>query len=79
MRTVVTVFKNDLSQRELVKSQVKSLCKEIKELENATVFCPKDGKLVEFLGVLRFHKITYGTHFDTKDEETFAGVLKQRI
>ena len=36
---------------------------------DALVFSPKSGKLVEFLSVLKFHKISYGTHFDTKDHE----------
>lgn len=77
MRAIVTVFKSELSKKEHVKLQVKALCKEIKEVDDATIFSPAAGKLVEFLSVLKFHKIAYGTHFDTKDESLLtAKVLK---
>lgn len=69
MRAIVTVFKSELRQREFVKGQLQGLCKEIQETDDATILTPKEGNLLEFLNVLRFHKIAYGTHFDNKELE----------
>jgi hypothetical protein len=65
MRAIVTVFKSELSQRDFVRSQLQPLCKQVIEADDAIIFCPRDVKIVEFLSVLRFHKVAYGTHFDT--------------
>lgn len=69
MKAIVTVFKSELKNREFVMRELMPLIKEKNEVDNALSLCPKDGKLVEFLSILRFHKIAYGTHFDTKTEE----------
>jgi hypothetical protein len=68
MRAIVTVFKSELKNRDFVKNQVEALCNEIRVVDDATIFSPKEGKLVEFLNVLKFYKVAYGTHFDTKME-----------
>ena len=69
MKAIVTVFKSELKNREFVMRELAPLTKEKHELDNALSLSPKDGKLVEFLSILRFHKIAYGTHFDTKNED----------
>lgn len=74
MKAIVTVFKTELKQREFAEIQLHSLCKEVKEVGQAVIFSPLDGKLVELLSVLRFHKIAYGTHFDTRDEKELVKV-----
>ena len=65
MRAIVTVFKSELNQREFVRTQLQDLCKQVIEADDAVIFCPREVKIVEFLSVLRFHKVAYGTHFDT--------------
>jgi hypothetical protein len=69
MKAIVTVFKSELKTKPYVIGQIKTLCKQLQEIDEAFMFSPKDGKLVEFLTVLKFHKISYATHFDTKDEQ----------
>jgi hypothetical protein len=69
MRSIVTVFKTEFSNREFVKEKLTTLTKDTREFDDALVFSPKSGKLVEFLSVLKFYKIAYGTHFDTRDHE----------
>jgi hypothetical protein len=66
MKAIVTVFKSELKNRDFVVTQLKTLCKEVSTAEEALMFTPKDGKLVEFLSVMKFHKVAYGTHFDTR-------------
>jgi hypothetical protein len=68
MKAIVTVFKRELEEREYVKVQLDVLCSDVKEVGQAIIYSPAGGKLVEFLSVLRFHKIAYGTHFDSKEE-----------
>jgi hypothetical protein len=67
MKAIVTVFKSELNEREYVKGQLNHLCKQIIDTDEAVIFCPVEGKLVEFLSVMRFHKVAYGTHFETTD------------
>lgn len=74
MKAIVTVFKTELKQREFAEIHIHSLCKEVKEVDQAVIFSPLEGKLVELLSVLRFHKIAYGTHFDTKEEKELLKV-----
>ena len=74
MKAIVTIFKSELKNRSFVITQLESLCKDRSEFEDAYNFSPKDGKLVEFLTILRFHKIAYGTHFDTRAEKESATV-----
>lgn len=70
MTGIITVFKNEFRNRDFVRAQIEPLCRQVQEVDNAVVFSPKDGKLFEFLTVLRFHKVAYGTHFDTNDAST---------
>jgi hypothetical protein len=67
MKAIVTVFRSELIQRDFVRGQLLHLSKQIIEAEEAVIFCPIEGKLVEFLSVLRFHKVAYGTHFETRE------------
>jgi hypothetical protein len=46
-----------------------SLSAEIKELGDASVYSPKEGKLMQFLSLLNEKNITFGTHFKTLDKD----------
>lgn len=73
MKAIVTVFKSELKDREFVTNQLLANCQEVREVGDAIIFSPKSGSLVEFLSILRFNKIAYGTHFDTKEKDIIEG------
>ena len=79
MRAIVTVFKSELEERDFVTAGIKSLCRQVLECEDAIVFCPIDSKIVELLSILRFHKIAYGTHFDTAQRIEVTNVGATRV
>ena len=68
MNAVVVIFKSELAEKNHIVPELEKLCKEVRELASAFVYSPYSGKLFEFLSILKSHKITYGTHFDTKAE-----------
>jgi hypothetical protein len=67
MNAIVTIFNSELKEKKYITIQLESLCTEVKKVGNAWIFSPNPGKLFEFLSVLKFHKVAYGTHFDTKE------------
>jgi hypothetical protein len=69
MKAIVTVFKSEFHEREFVTRELLAKCQEVREVGDAVIFSPKPGALVEFLSILRFNKIAYGTHFDTREKD----------
>jgi hypothetical protein len=67
MNAIVTIFTSELKEKQYITPQLEKLCTEARKVGNACIFSPAPGKLFEFLSVLKFHKVAYGTHFDTKD------------
>jgi hypothetical protein len=67
MNAIVTIFGSELNNKEYVTVQLEKLSVDSRKVGNALIFSPQPGKLFEFLSVLRFHKVAYGTHFDTKE------------
>ena len=61
-RTTLTVAKSELRNREFIITQLKTLCAEIHTGGDPLLLTPKEGKLIEFLQVLKFHKLNYGVH-----------------
>lgn len=65
MNAIVTIFESELTDRAFLLTKLESLCSDVKQVGNAYVYSPSPGKLFEFLSVLKFHKVSYGTHFHT--------------
>lgn len=73
MNAIVTIFNSELSNKQYIVPQLEKLCSESRKVGNAYIFSPAAGKLFEFLSVLKFNKVAYGTHFDTKDAAVSTG------
>ena len=67
MNAIVTIFCSELNEKVNITNQLEKLSTDTRKVGNAYIFNPKPGKLFEFLSVLKFHKVAYGTHFDTKE------------
>jgi hypothetical protein len=65
MTAIVTIFKEELKDKEAIASQLKSLANDFQEVGEAYTYSPKPGKLYEFLNIAKEFKIAYGTHFNT--------------
>lgn len=66
MNAIVTIFSSELTDKQYLRSQLEQLCHDSQKVGNAFIFSPSTGKLLEFLSILKFNKVAYGTHFDTK-------------
>jgi hypothetical protein len=69
MNAIVTVFKSELSEKLQVVPVLIKLSKEVKELDDAFIYRPRSGSLMQFLSYLKEKNISYGTHFDSMPEE----------
>jgi hypothetical protein len=67
MRAIISVFKGEFEGKAQAKDAIAQLTDELNIVADAYIFSAKPGKLFEILSILRDHKITYGTHFDTSD------------
>jgi hypothetical protein len=67
MNAIVTIFAIELNDKQYLVPQLEKLCSESRKVGSAYIFSPMPGKLFEFLSVLKFNKVAYGTHFDTKE------------
>jgi hypothetical protein len=79
MRTLITIGKDEWDKKLFVKAQLNFLCNDIRESEQEVTLFPVDGKLMELVKVLSFHKINYTTRVEPREEQTislkFAGDL----
>lgn len=68
MQAVITIFSSELEGKDY-KTLLSDQYDSVTEFEGALIFKPKGGKLFEFLNVLREHKIAYGTHFNSSEQD----------
>ncbi len=66
MSVNVSVDKKDLETHKDLSHQLTGLSMQIKELEEACIYLPAPGKLMEFIRLLDKYRVTYGIHSDTE-------------
>ena len=66
MSVIVSVYKRDLENHKDLSHQLTGLSTQINELEEACVYLPAPGKLMEFIRLLDAYRVTYGIHSDTE-------------
>jgi hypothetical protein len=69
MSAIVTVFKSELEEKTHLVPVLIKLSKEVKELNDAYVYRPRTGSLMQFLTLLNEKDISYGTHFNSMPDE----------
>jgi hypothetical protein len=78
MRTLIKINRKEWNKKPFVKSQVSSLCSNIRESDDAVTLIALDGKLAEFLKVLSYHKLPFTTQVEPQEEKIsikFVGEL----
>jgi hypothetical protein len=65
VRAIITIFKAEFVGKQQINSLLMDMCTQVKDVEDASIYSPKSGRLFEFLNILRDNKIAYGTHFNT--------------
>jgi hypothetical protein len=68
MQAIVTVFKNELKDRDELTERLRSLTKDVQDVGDALIYRPHAGGLISFLTVLYENGVTYGTHFNTGED-----------
>ena len=68
MKAIVTIFKGELEGKTQLQERLTRMAVEIQEVNDAYIYIPKAGSLMEFLMILKANKISYGTHFDTLED-----------
>jgi hypothetical protein len=67
MHAIITIFQAEFANKENIRRIINDLSVDVQEIQGASIYSPKSGKLMEFLTILRENKIAYGTHFNTLD------------
>lgn len=67
MRVIVTVCKSEFVGKELIRKVITGLSSAAEDIEDAYIYIPRPGTLMEFLTILSSNKIAYRTHFDPLD------------
>ncbi|MBT1704424.1 hypothetical protein [Chryseosolibacter indicus] len=68
MDVVITIFKAEFKGKADLMQLLHAMA-QINEVDGALICSPHTGKLFDFLGILKDHKISYGTHFNTSREK----------
>jgi hypothetical protein len=68
MNAIITVFKIEFKDKKEIEILLPEMSDEVKEISDAFIYSPKPGKLMQFLSILKNHKIAYATHFNSRLE-----------
>jgi hypothetical protein len=67
MKANVTVLKSEFVGKEAVNARLSGLSFSVNELANSIKYTTLEGSLIDFLSVLKEHRISYHNHFDMAD------------
>jgi hypothetical protein len=68
MQAIVTVFKNELKDRDELTHRLMTLTKDVQDVGDAFIYRPHAGGLISFLTVLYENGVAYGTHFNAGED-----------
>ena len=77
MKAIVTVFLEEFEGKSDAFSQLSEMSSEARQVGNAQIFFPIQGRLFEFLTVLKSQRIAYGTHFASKENPIGSTKVRQ--